>query len=230
MTCHEFRHMLVEDERPEAQLRAHAAGCPDCAALLGDDSRLQAAVARWRESTPAAPAHLEKRILGTWEREGADREAVVPIRRPGRGRWAGASVAWLAAAAAVVIVALAALGVPRLLEPEVVSVSGDLLVSDALAEARRAERAHAEAIARLAETARPILARADDPATPPAEATLLRSYRDRLASLDDAIADVQSFLQTNPGHPGARTVLLAAYMDKTELLGEILARETEESA
>jgi hypothetical protein len=235
MTCHEFRRLLVEDDRPEDALKAHAADCPHCAALLAGERALREAVAGWRERTSTAPDGLEDRVLSAYAHERAAGGDLVEIQRPrwratpaGLGSWS--RVGWLAAAAAVVIVVLAVLGVPRLVSPHVVSVRGDLLVSDALAEARRAERAHAEAIARLAEAAQPILARADDPATPPAEAALLRSYRDRLASLDDAIADVQSFLQTNPGHPGARTVLLAAYMDKTELLDEILARDTKENA
>lgn len=242
MTCEELRRLLVQDERPDAEILAHGAHCPACATLLRQERALRSAVSAWRQRTSVAPPGLQQRILeayagerGAWpappdhaDAAGDGRDAIVELRP----RWhAPASpIRWLAAAAGIALLVLVALGAPRLGGPRVVSVSGDLLVADVLDEARQAERAHAEAIARLVEATRPVLARADDPATPPAEAALLRSYRDRLSSLDDAIADVQGFLDTNPGHPAARTVLLAAYMDKTELLGEILAHETEENA
>ena len=99
----------------------------------------------------------------------------------------------------------------------------DLLVVNALAEARRAERQHARAIASLERAAETRLARAEDPAVPAAEAALLLAYRDRIASLESTIEEVREYLSNNPGHAGARTVLLAAYRDKTEVLREILA-------
>jgi hypothetical protein len=45
---------------------------------------------------------------------------------------------------------------------------------------------------------------------------------DRLTHLDSVIAEVQSFLDENPGHARGHTVLLAAYREKDQLLREIL--------
>ena len=70
-----------------------------------------------------------------------------------------------------------------------------------------------------------MLARAGDPALPPREAQLLLSYRDRLRFLDRTVAEVDGFLAQNPNHAQARTVLLAAYVEKTEVLREVLALE-----
>ncbi len=100
-----------------------------------------------------------------------------------------------------------------------------ILVADALRAAEQAEQQHAAAIAELERAAAPILAQAGDPGLPAAKAAQLLAYRDRLRALDSAIAEVKSILEQNPGHAGVRTVLLAAYMDKTQLLREVLALE-----
>jgi hypothetical protein len=102
-----------------------------------------------------------------------------------------------------------------------------LLVAQALAEAVEAEREHARAIARLEQAAAPILGRASDPSLTASRAAILLAYRDRLAHLDGTIAEIESFLEGNQSHSGGRTVLLAAYTEKTEVLSQIIALEEE---
>jgi hypothetical protein len=110
-------------------------------------------------------------------------------------------------------------------EPVVISTSGRLVVANALAAAHEAELRHAEAIAVLQQAADPILDRAHDPQTGAAAAALLLAYRDRISAIDAAIAEVNSYLDENPGLASARTVLLAAYIDKTLVLEEVLGRD-----
>ncbi|HKY31418.1 MAG TPA: hypothetical protein VJV23_02695, partial [Candidatus Polarisedimenticolia bacterium] len=103
-------------------------------------------------------------------------------------------------------------------------------VERALADAEAARTGYAEAIARLEAEAGAVLGRASDPDLSPDRAAVLLAYRGRLAHLDAVIADVEGFLQANPGHSGGHMVLLAAYKEKTEVLREVLARRTGESS
>jgi hypothetical protein len=89
----------------------------------------------------------------------------------------------------------------------------------ALASARKA---YVAAIARLEREADAVLARAADPRTSPRQAAILIGYRDRLAYLDEVIAEVNGFLIEHPGHAGGHTVLLAAYREKAEVLEQVL--------
>ena len=102
-----------------------------------------------------------------------------------------------------------------------------LLVAEALKDAERAERDHARAIARLEQAAAPILAQSEEPSLAASKAAVLIAYRDRLAYLDSTIAEVEGFLDNNPSHSGGRTVLLAAYTEKTEVLSQVIALEEE---
>jgi hypothetical protein len=52
----------------------------------------------------------------------------------------------------------------------------------------------------------------------------------RLRFLDQTIAEIQSYLHDNPAHSGARTTLLAAYTEKTEVLRDVVALEEEISS
>lgn len=221
MSCERLHRALLEDAPLTTELRSHAARCPACAELLEQTERLAELVQQWRARTAPAPASLEAKVRAALE--GAS-GGTVP-----RHRWIAPPSWRLAAAAAVIVFVLALVLVDRAgvrwREPQVVSTGGGLLVAEALREAQRAEAAHAAAIARLTLLVDPILARADDPATTAREAARLLAYRHRLAALDDAIARVRGFLGDNPGHPVARTTLLAAFIDKSNLLGEILTRE-----
>lgn len=230
--CRDFARLLVADDPAEqARAREHAAGCAECAVRLRDYAALDAAAARWRAAAPAPPAELEARIrrsLATTPAPVAARRAPAPVLpfapRPVPAPSLGGRVApWLAAVAGIVLAAGLLLR-SQLFERPAAPPSA-LLVEQALREAEVAEAAHARAIAQLEQAAAPVLARAEDPALPPREAAMLLAYRDRLRFLDRTVAEVDAFLAENPNHAKARTVLLAAYVEKTEVLREVLALE-----
>ena len=251
MTCSEFDLLIVSDD-PEAAaaLHDHASGCPRCAEILAGQAELLRETEAWKESTPAPPPQLEERILQAVARQArAPRHeheldqahgheqapgqepahAPSPERTltPGRLLWfpRQRSYAWGALAAALILSALVVVrAVPWTQAPE---EANRLLVVEALKDAVRAERAHARAIARLELAAAPILAQAEDPSLTASRAAVLLAYRDRLAFLDSTIAEIEGFLENNNSHSGGRTVLLAAYTEKTEVLSQIIALEEE---
>ena len=229
MTCSEFDTLFVSDE-PEAAtaLRDHASGCARCAEILAGHADLLREVETWKESTPAPPPQLENRILqaaaqqtrqARYEKE-QERAPARLFRFPLRP-----SYAWGAIAATLILAALlVARTAPWAQAPQ---EANRLLVAEALKDAVRAERDHARAIARLEQAAAPILGRSVDPSLTASKAAVLIAYRDRLAFLDSTIAEVEGFLDSNPSHSGGRTVLLAAYTEKTEVLSQIISLEEE---
>jgi hypothetical protein len=236
----EIRELLCSDD-PADQARARTLAGADSAlaAALDEAAQLDAAVAAWKASPPA-PVALRAKIMAQAEAITAQASpgaaslstaAAVPEREDtpvGPVVWWQTSRTWqvgLALAASLVVAVLAVRTVVP--EPFVVSTSGRLLVTDALAAAHEAEQQHAAAIANLQRTVEPILRRADDPRLDARQAALLLAYRDRIAAIDTAIAEVNSYLQENPGLASARTVLLAAYIDKSRILEEVLERENQ---
>jgi hypothetical protein len=244
MTCSEFDLLLVSDE-PEAitALRDHASGCPRCAEILEGQTTLLREVEAWKESTPAPPPHLEQRILqaatqeaqearqvafrGEHEQQHEQAPEMVETREPGRLLQfpLRPSYAWVAIAATLILATLLVTRTtPWVQAPR---EANRLLVAEALKDAERAERDHARAIARLEQAAGPILARSEDPGLTASKAAVLIAYRDRLAYLDSTIAEIEGFLDNNPSHSGGRTVLLAAYTEKSEVLSQIISLEEE---
>lgn len=214
---------------------------------LPDDDLLAELAERWKASSPAPPERLEGRVLRALRAErdaAADalREAaavttvaaktspkrrdrtVAAWRRP--GAWPAPAWAGIGALAALLLVGamLAIHAATFVAAPE---QADRLLVADALREAEQAQREHARAIARLQEIARPVLAKAADPRTSGEHAGRLQAFGNRLRFLDETIAEIDAFLQHNPGHAGARATLLAAYADKTEVLREVIALDQE---
>ncbi len=221
MSCAQFAFWIVSDD-PADRKRAegHAAGCPKCAGIMQGHRWLADQTAVWRASD-AAPPGLEKRIrvaLGT-ELDHPGRASDVP--RSGLQRW---SLLWGALAASFLVGAVLGLFQFRL-APRAPEQAERLLVADALKAAEAHERDETRKVARLEAAAAPVLARAQDSSLASHKAARLFQYRDRLAFLDATIADVQSFVARNPGHVGARNVLLAAYRDKSTVLREIVALE-----
>jgi len=225
----EIRELLCSDDHADHErARQLAQGSDELQALLDEHDDLAASVAAWKAQAQA-PAALRERILAQIRENEAPRTEPAPapavvidrsVRFTSRlWTWQGA----LAAAATLVVVIMATRTV--VYEPVVISTSGRLLVSNALAAAHEAEQRHAEAIALLQRAVDPILDRALDPQTGAAEAALLLAYRDRISAIDSAIAEVNSYLDENPGLASARTVLLAAYIDKTRILEELLGRD-----
>ena len=209
MNCEQFRNALLGDEPIERNAaERHATSCAACAELLEADRKLSDQVREWKDTAPAPPERLERRIAAAIARESSP--SSVRVSSVARRTWVWAAAAVLLLATSVFVMR------------SVVPVSDGITIEDALAEADRIQQAYARAIARLEQEVEPILAHAGDPDFSPQQAGLLLSYRDRLTHLDAVIAEVQSFLGENPGHSGGHTVLLAAYKEKREVLGTLL--------
>lgn len=207
-----------------------------------DDREVARWVAAWKASSPAPPDDLEDRIVRAVRAEheaatGTRRrhEDVADARPAGPARWwkptTWPAPAWAAAGALATVLLVAGLMVVRATIAPIAPIEADrLLVADALREAEAAERQHARAIARLQEAARPILAKARDPQVPSEQAARLIMLGNRLRFLDQTIAEIESFVQDNPAHPGTRATLLAAYVEKTTVLRSIIALDEEISS
>jgi hypothetical protein len=206
------------------------------------DDFLKGLVNEWKASTPTPPAELEGRILRAVraareeDKSSADDYAgrvddgrrpaeIIPWHRPAawpRPVWAGAG----ALAAMLAIGSMLTIRATFFI-PAAPQQAERLLVADALRDAEAAEREHARAIARLEEIAGPILAKADDPELSGTRAARLMALGNRLRFLDQTIAEINDFLEQNTGHPGARTTLLAAYTEKTDVLRDVIAFDEE---
>jgi hypothetical protein len=211
---------------------------------LAPEDSLSRAVAVWRAATPAPAVDLEERVLravraahaGTAPAEPAGDTIVRLPSRPPAGepswRWyrpgTWPAPAWAAAGA---LAALLVVGVLLVARGTIVAPgparADRLLVAAALRDAEAAEREHARAIARLQELAAPVLARVRDPQLSPEHTGRLMVLAERLRFLDATIAEIDAFVAGNPGHPGARATLLAAYTEKTDVLRDIIALDEE---
>jgi len=224
MSCQRMEEWLASDEpRDFEAVRRHASECAECSRLFALNSSLVAEARAWRESPPLLRPEFAAALR-------AQLEAAPPVAlfraaalEPSHRQ------SWRRAALAASVLTVLGLGnlLYRLYVPQAPEVSqGALLAYDALREVRRAEEEHARAVARLEEAVRPLLARADDPATPAAEAAVLIAYRDRLRQVERGIAKVGGYLEENPYHSKARAQLLAGYTEKAQVLREILNRKT----
>jgi len=233
VTCAEFELLAVSDEPGERELALeHAATCPRCAETLAGWRRLDELVGDWRREQPEAPPFLGTRIARAAEAAESAAPQVRPaskrltprrhqpaLRRSGRSARTWPAVA---AAAAAVLAVVAGLSL-RSANAGPAAASGGLLAAEALREAENAERSHARAVAKLEAAVQPLLERGTDPNVPAEQAALLLAYRDRLQFLDRTLDEVEGFLQENPYNAKARTLLLAGYIEKREILGEVLA-------
>jgi hypothetical protein len=215
MSCGQFDLWIVSDD-PADRERAliHAAGCPRCGEIASGQEWLAGEAESWREGVEA-PAELEDQIRLALGGALAEPDIVAEVtddeETPAPGRW---SLVWGALAASFLVGAAIGLFQFRL-APSAPDEARTLLVADQLDAAREVEREQLKAIATLEQRVAPVLARAREP-----EIT-----SDRLAFLDSTIADAKSFVGRNPGHAGARNVLLDAYREKTDVLREVLALE-----
>jgi len=206
-----------------------------------DDDFLKGLVEEWKELSPAPPAELEGRILRAVRAAREEDESlaegrpsgaedqrsakVIPWRRPA----AWPRPVWAAVGALAAMLAIGSMLTVRaaFFVPTAPQQAERLLIADALRDAEAAEREHVRAIARLEEIAVPILAKADDPEMAGAQAARLVALGNRLRFLDQTIAEINDFLEHNSGHPGARTTLLAAYSEKTDVLRDMIAFDEE---
>lgn len=227
MSCSAFQLWVVSDDRDD-RLRAeeHAARCPDCQQILVGQQALRDRVATWAE-TYEAPAHLEDSVrqsIAKSSRRPVVGRVVVATPEKAKGR----SKLWLALAASFVVgIGLGVFKLPASSEAPV--ETRRLLDATSLEIARQEEAAQRRVISELEEQVAPILARASDKELPTYRAARLMEYRTRIATLDGTIEDVRGFVEQNPGHPRARTLLLDAYKEKREVLRELIAREERSS-
>jgi hypothetical protein len=225
MSCGQFDLWIVSDD-PADRERAlsHAAGCPRCGEIAGGQEWLAGEADTWRESVEVPP-ELEDRIRLALGGALAEPDIVPQAAGAGEesesGRW---TLLWGALAASFLVGAAIGLFQFRL-APSGPDEARTLLVADQLDAAREIERDQVRAIATLEQAVAPVLARARDPRLASRRASHLLAYQDRLAFLDSTIADARIFVSRNPGHAGARNVLLNAYREKTDVLREVLALE-----
>jgi len=193
--CHDLERALRYPElMPEA--RAHAERCPQCRGQLY----------LWSEISRLAPAlHEEWPSLALWPRIRADLAAAAPRRKP-VAIWRFATPL---AAAALVTLAVALLAPWHGSQP-----SPDFLTEDALREVQQTESAYARSIDKLSAIAGKQLQQSPAP--------LAAAYREKLAVLDSAIADVKATVDGNRYNIYLQTQLASLYREKQKTLEEWL--------
>jgi hypothetical protein len=227
MSCSSFQLWVVSDDREDRRrAEEHAAICDDCRRILVGQQVLRDQSATWIESYEA-PLGLEQAIR-IRVAEAARRPVVGNVVPNPPQSSKGRSRLWIALAASFLLgIGLGVFKLPA--ESGAPVETRRLLDTTSLEIARQEEVAQRRAISRLEEQVAPILAQASDQDLPIHLAARLMEYRTRLATLDGTIKDVQGFVEQNPGHPRARTMLLDAYKEKREVLREVIAREERSS-
>lgn len=228
MTCGIFDLLIVSDDPDDRnRAREHARECDRCSAILEGQSSLAHLAETWKEDA-VPPEGLEGRVMNAIDRAAASGHAApapVVVRMEERRRSAKKRPSLGLGLAAMLLLGVGIGIFIARLGPHGPEIADRLLVEEALEAAETAEELHARAIARLEQAADPVLARAAEPGTAARDAAILLAYQDRLAFLDSTIVEVREFIDINPGNAGARTVLLAAYKEKTEVLREVVALE-----
>lgn len=220
MSCAKFELWIVSDDPLEQSAAVdHARTCERCGSILVGQRQLSDGIRKWHDSVEAPPG-LEKRVVETLRYRASDAK-VEPITGA-ESRTIGPRV-W--AVAASLLLGIGLVWLLHQVAPRAPQTANRLLVEEALAVAESAEKEHAKAIARLEVAADPILASVENLELQAHQAARLMAYRDRLAYLDATIEEIQSYVAGNPGQARGRTLLLAAYKEKTEVLREVLALE-----
>ena len=191
--CKDLERALRSPElMPDA--RAHAERCEQCREQLY----------LWSEISRLAPGlHEEWGSPALWPRIRSDLVAVAPSRK------AIPIWRWTLAAAAVVTLAVAMFVPWRGGQP-----SRNFLTEDALYEVQTAESAYARSIAKLSAVAGDGLEQSPTP--------LAAAYREKLALLDSAIADVKANVDGNRYKVYLQTQLASLYREKQKTLQEWL--------
>lgn len=191
--CSDLERALRSPElMPDA--RAHAARCEQCREQLY----------LWSEISRLAPSlHEEWESPSLWPgiRAGLAAAAPPPRRLP---IWR-----WSLAAAALVTLAVA-LTQPWRTKPQ----GREFLTEDALHEVQQAESAYARSIERLSKVAGAGIEQSPSP--------LADSYREKLALLDSAIADLKANIENNRYNVYLQNQLASLYREKQKTLQEWL--------
>ena len=178
-------------------MRAHAETCTACAEQLH----------LWSEISRVAPQlRQEWESPFLWQRIEANLATEVKPRGLPVWRWALGGAAVLALAVFMLIVWRPARPAER-----------ELLTEKALSEVERAETAYAKSIEKLAGVAARDLEQSSSP--------LAAAYREKLALLDSAIAELKANVERNRYNTYLRTELASLYQEKQKTLQEWMRNE-----
>jgi hypothetical protein len=126
---------------------------------------------------------------------------------------------WQMAMAALVLVAVSAIGAWQVLQRNSTVPSNDahLLTDQAVQQVELAEKTYEQSIDKLAKLAQPKLNAASTP--------LLVNYREKLSLLDAAISECRTNLDRNRANAYLRNELLTFYQEKQQTLEQVLREE-----
>ena len=215
LDCRDLEHVLEsEDPKLRAAFEGHAASCATCRERLD----------LWDSIAKAAPELRENwESPGLWSRiesamTAADRVPVSshpPVLSVLRSKVFSPTGLWLVAAAAAAVLVLPLAGK---LIPGRFGANRDgarrLLTEQALIDVQRNEEAYIESIERLSQLAEPALRESDSPLT--------MNYREKLALIDQAIAECRAQAESNPFNAHLRAELLSMYQEKQHTLETVL--------
>jgi len=206
----------LRDESPEliSALERHANNCASCRVELDI----------WREISAAAQSmHKEWASPSLWPRIERDLQAESAKSAGWRSWISGLQHApqsrWQMAMAALVLVAVSAIGGWLLLQRNSTVPSNDahLLTDQAVQQVELAEKTYEQSIDKLAKLAQPKLKAASTP--------LLVNYREKLSLLDAAISECRTNLDRNRANAYLRNELLTFYQEKQQTLEQVLREE-----
>jgi len=218
MSCHDYRDAIAEfvdgalEPTRQRELERHVEGCPACRALVADLKTIQAAAFTLdrMELPPHLLPALQARLAAEPLPSARARLLAFPVSRAAR-------LAWLAAAAALLLMTTA--GIMSLTRPaqphaeltvaEPAATPADPVAS-VQAELQLATEHYEKAIQQLEE-----IARSDDSALDPPVAA---DFQKNLQVIDQAIDESRSALQTQPASATVQEGLFDAMRSKVALL------------
>lgn len=210
--CRDLERALSTAE-PEllAAVEEHAKGCAACTRELAEWHAIAAAAPALKKSWPSAE-------LWPQIRQDLAEESQRSTAKPAGGSWlrllpATAIVALFAIATAGLWVFRDSGGREPLTTPWQ-TTKDPLLTERAVDEVEAAEETYLASIDNLSRLAEPRLAAASSP--------VMLNYREKLALLDSAIADLRSGIEQNRYNTHLRRELLAAYREKQQTLQNLM--------
>ncbi len=216
ISCRDLERALAsEDPVLLASLEEHARGCAACAGELAEWRRLSEAAPALRVAwdSPELWPTIRQRLAEA--SQGAGRAQASRAPSPGRWRFlpVGALVALFAVATAGLWVFRNSGGRDPLAS-HWETTRDPILADAAVDEVEAAEKGYVESIEKLSRLAAPKLQAASSP--------IALNYREKLAVLDSAIADLKSSIEQNRYNTHLRRELLAAYRAKQETLQDLM--------
>ena len=210
--CRDLERALSTGE-PEllAAVEEHAKDCAACASELGEWRAIAAAAPALRKSWPSPE-------LWPQIRQSLAEESQRPAAAPAGGAWRRL----LPATAIVALFAIATVGLwvfrdsggREPLATPWQTTKDPLLTERAVEDVEDAEETYLASIENLSRLAEPRLASSTSP--------VMLNYREKLALLDSAIADLQSGIEQNRYNTHLRRELLAAYREKQQTLQNLM--------